>query len=176
MKRIVIVNGLIAGAIVSAMLLISMPLHKSGVLNFDNGLLTGYASMVIALSMIFFGIRSYRDRHKNGTITFTQCLKVGLLIALIAAILYAITWEFYFAYDGGSFMASYSEYYLSKLSADGASEAEIAKARADMDELNLMYKNPAVRFAMTLAEILPVGILITLFSSLVLRRRQPVAG
>jgi len=176
MKRIIIVNGLIAGAIVSAMLLISMPLHKSGILNFDSGMLTGYASMVIALSMIFFGIKSYRDAHQGGVITFLQGLKIGLLITLIAAILYAITWEFYFAMDGGSFMASYSEYYLNKMAAEGASETKIIEAKKEMDDFNQMYKNPAIRFAMTLAEILPVGILITLFASLVLRKKQPVVA
>ena len=124
--------------------------------------------------MIFFGIKSYRDVQRNGVITFTEGLKVGLLIALIAAVCYAITWEFYFAYDGGAFMASYSEYYQNKLVTEGASEADIAKARTEMEKWSEMYKNPAVRFTMTLAEILPVGILISLFSSIVLRRKQPV--
>jgi hypothetical protein len=36
-----------------------------------------------------------------------------------------------------------------------------------------MYKNPLIRFASSLMEAFPVGLLITLISALVLRRKAP---
>ena len=51
--------------------------------------------MVIALSMIFFGIKSYRDNYQNGAIGFWKGFQVGLLITLIASLMYALTWETY---------------------------------------------------------------------------------
>src|SRR4051812_21595851 len=93
MKKIVIIYGLIAGAIVGTMLIITMPLYESGTLNFDNGELLGYTTMVVALSMVFFGVKSYRDNYSGGTITFGQGAKVGLLITLIASLIYAMSWE-----------------------------------------------------------------------------------
>ena len=80
MKKIVLIYGLIAGVIVGAMMMITMPLYESGTLKFDNGEWLGYTTMVIALSMVFFGVKSYRDNHLGGSITFGNALKVGLLI------------------------------------------------------------------------------------------------
>jgi hypothetical protein len=77
MKKIILVNGLIAGVIVSAMILISLPLQQQGIIDTRNGMLVGYTSMVIALSTIFFGIKTYRDQHLGGSISFWQAAKIG---------------------------------------------------------------------------------------------------
>lgn len=94
MKKIVLVYGLIAGAIVAAMMLITMPLYEKGSLDISNGQLLGYSTMVVALSLVFFGTKSYRDNHQNGQITFWKALQVGLLISLLASAIYALTWEY----------------------------------------------------------------------------------
>ena len=72
MKKIVLTFGLISGAIISAMFMITMPLYKSGALSMDNGEIIGYSTMVISLSLIFFGVKSYRDQHLHGVITLRQ--------------------------------------------------------------------------------------------------------
>ena len=67
MRKVTLIFGLLAGAIVSIFLVIGIALwEKSGVV-VDNALV-GYATMVIALSMVFFGIKP-----------------VGILITLISA-------------------------------------------------------------------------------------------
>ena len=172
MKKIIITNGLIAGTIVSGMLLISQPLMRDGTLNIDNGMIVGYTTMVIALSMVFFGIKTYRDQYQNGIITFGQAFKIGILIAVIAALVYAVVWEIYFNTVATDFVEFYATCHIDKLQKDGASAAEITKAREDMAEFAELYKNPIIRFAMTLAEILPVGIIITLISAAVLRKKE----
>jgi hypothetical protein len=172
MKKIVFTNGIIAGVIVSLMLAISHPLIENGTLNYDNGMIIGYASMVIALSVIFFAIKSYRDQHRGGSITFGQGFKLGILIALIAAVIYALFWEVYYNTVAPDYLDNYTTHYLNKLKQDGANESEVAAARAQMESFNELYKNPLVRFAYTLLEILPVGIVITLVSAAILRKRQ----
>jgi hypothetical protein len=145
---------------------------ERGIVNFDNGMFIGYTSMVIALSMVFFGIKNYRDQHLNGTITFVQGLKIGLLISVIASLLYATTWEIYYNTAGSDFMEKYTQHYLEGLQEDGATEAEVSAARQRMADTAEMYKNPIIRFGITLMEILPVGVLITLISAALLRKRQ----
>jgi hypothetical protein len=172
MRRIILINGLIAGVIVSAMLLISHPLLEKGVLNFDNGMLVGYASMVIALSMIFFGIKSYRDQYQHGSITFGQGFRVGILIALIASVVYMVTWEVYYNVTDGRFNKQYTEYYIDKMKSEGATQEEISKAQEEMDAWSQMYDNMFIRLAMTLMEIFPVGLIITLIAAAVLRKKQ----
>lgn len=173
MKRIVIIYGLIAGTIVAAMILLSIPLWNNGTLNFDNGEITGYSTMVIALSLIFFGIKSYRDKHGNGTITFGKGVKIGLLISLIAAAMYSLAWEFSFTQMSGDFMVQMTEHYTKELKESGATEAEIQESLKSMTMMQEYYRNPIIRFFITaVVEILPVGIVITLISAALLRRKE----
>lgn len=172
MKKIIITYGVIAGAIVSVIMLGSVPLYEKGIVNFDNGMVIGYTSMVVALSMVFFGIKTYRDQYLSGSITFLQGLKIGLLITIIASLMYAITWDIYYNTLGSGFTEKYTEHYIQRLQEDGATAAEIQAAEKEMTEFNEMYENFFIRFGVTLLEILPVGVLITLISAGLLRKRQ----
>src|SRR5437899_634142 len=114
MKKIILVYGLIAGAIVGAMLLVSMPLYESGTLHFENGQWLGYATMVIALSLVFFGIKSFRDNHAGGSITFWNGLKIGLMITLIASLMYALCWEITYNTMKGDLLKQMNEQAIEK--------------------------------------------------------------
>jgi hypothetical protein len=171
MKKIVLVFGLISGAIAGLLMWLLMTFVSKGAVNFDNGMLVGYATMIIALSLVFFGIKSYRDNN-GGRVTFLKGLQIGILISLISAVCYAATWEIYYPSIGDEFMQKYSTYYLDKMKADGAPEAEIEKARVDSEEFMQMYKNFFVRFAFSLMEILPVGVIVTFISAALLRKRD----
>ena len=176
MKKIVLTFGLIAGAVFVVTMFGAYPLWKNGTITFENGMWVGYTSMVIALSMVFFGVKSYRDNHLNGTITFGNALKVGLLISLVASLGYAISWEFYFNLIAPDFMDEYAAFYVNKAKASGASEVEVQKIVAQMDEGKQMYKNPFLRFVITMAEISPVGIVISLVSAALLRKKDFLAA
>ncbi len=172
MKKIVLIYGLIAGVIVGAMLMITMPLYESGILKLENGEWLGYTTMVIALSMVFFGVKSYRDNQMNGSITFGNALIVGLLITLVASLIYAVSWEVTRLNMKGDFITLYGEKQIEKMKVGGATEAELMEAKKKMDDFATMYKNPLIRFGITLMEIAPVGILISLLSAALLRKRQ----
>lgn len=172
MKRIVLIYGLIAGTIVGAMLLITMPMYKAGTLNLDSGELLGYTTMTIALSLIFFGVKNYRDKYLGGEISFIKAVQVGLLIMLVAGAVYALCWEVSYRNIGGDFMATMADHYVDKMKAEGATEKELAEARADWDSFNELYENPIIRFGITVMEITPIGVLLTLLSATLLRRKD----
>lgn len=172
MKRTILTYGLIAGAIIGGMLLITMPLYNSGTLNFDNGELLGYSTMTIAFALIFFGIKSYRDKEQGGQITFGKAVKVGLLITLVACVVYALCWEIAYSQYGEQFTQEMVNHTMEKMKADGASEAELASKRTEWENFSEMYKNPVVRFSITLLEPSPVAILLTLISAALLRRKD----
>jgi hypothetical protein len=145
---------------------------NAGAIDFDKGAFWGYATMIIALSMVFFGVKSYRDNN-GGKITFFKGLKVGIMISLIAAVCYAVSWEIYCRTVGADeFLQKYTVYYLDKMKADGAADAEIEKARVEGEQFMEMYKNVFVRFGFSLIEIMPVGIIVTLVSAALLRKRE----
>lgn len=168
MKKTILVFGLISGAITSALMLITMPMYANGTLNMDNGQLLGFGGMVIALSLIFFGIKSYRDSHAKGVISFWQGVQIGLAISLISAILYALTWEVCYTTIAPDFNQKMMAHYFEKQKAAGATEVELQKIQAMSEN----YKKPFYRFMVSMSEIFPVGLMITLISAGLLRRKE----
>ncbi|WP_080055352.1 DUF4199 domain-containing protein [Spirosoma aerolatum] len=171
MKKIVLTYGLIAGTLVGSMFMLTYPLWRNGTITFDNSMWLGYATMVIALSLIFFGIKSYRDNYLGGVILFGTAFKVGILIALIASLLYCIAWEICYNTIFTDFMEVAAQYKQTDLKNNGASEQDIARIMADFQRMAESYKNPLIRFGMTFLEIFPVGLLITLLSASLLKRK-----
>jgi hypothetical protein len=55
-------------------------------------MLIGYASMLIAFSLVFVGIRNYRDKFNEGVISFGKAFKIGIMIVLIASTMYVVAW------------------------------------------------------------------------------------
>ena len=171
MRKIILTHGLIAGVIVSLMILGSIPLWNSGILNFENSEIVGYTTIVIALSMVFFGIKSCRDYHFGGSISFWQGVKIGLIITVIGSVMYVLAWEI-----SQSLMPDFTErmwqHFADDAKKDAQDEAELKAAVEQIETWKELYKNPLLRFGMTLMEIFPVGILITLVSAAILRKKQ----
>jgi len=172
MKKIILVYGSIAGVIVGAMFFITAPLYDNGTINFDNGMWVGYTSMVIALSLILFGVKSYRDNFSAGIITFGTGFKIGILITVVASLIYALSWEISYRTVSKGFTQKMKEYYVQNLKQEITNEAELKAEIAKQDELWEMYKNPFIRFGMTLMEIFPVGLIISLISAGLLRKKE----
>jgi hypothetical protein len=172
MKKVILTYGLISGVIVAAMMWLTQPLLRDGSIHLENGMLIGYTTMVIALSLVFFGIKSYRDQALRGAISFGQAFKVGILIALIGSLMYAISWEFYYNIIAPDFMEWYTQCQIDKMVKDGESEAEISKAKEEFQKFGELYKNFFIRFGMTMLEILPVGLIVTLISAGLLRKKE----
>lgn len=161
-----LVYGSIAGAIIIAastiIFAVAQGLHTTSPL-------LGYLVMLVALSMIFVGVKRYRDVERGGVIKFGPALAMGLGIAAVAAIIYVIAWEITFATMGGDFIAAYSEVMAREMQAAGSSQAEIQAKVAEMQAFGESYANPLVRIPMTFIEIAPVGTVVALVSALILR-------
>jgi hypothetical protein len=172
MKKIIITYGVISGLITGGLMLVTMPLFVSGAVSIDHGLWIGYTGMVIALSLVFFGIKSFRDNYAGGHITFGRGFLIGLGITLIASVFYVIAWEITFARSGEWFMQQWSDGELNKVKANGATESQIQEAKQKWEEFSQLYQNPLIRFGMTMMEIFPVGIVISLLSATLLRKKE----
>lgn len=174
MRKIVLTFGLICGAMLSAMMLLTVPFMDQ--LGYDKGAIIGYTSMVIAFLMVYFGVRSYRDNVLGGTIGFGRAFATGLLITLVASLCYVATWEYVYFNITPDFMDKYSAYAVEQARQSGATDAAIAAKAKEMAEFKEMYKNPLIVAAFTLLEPLPVGLLFTLVSAVTLgplaRRRR----
>ncbi|MEO7991443.1 MAG: DUF4199 domain-containing protein [Chryseolinea sp.] len=172
MKKIVFTFGSIAGAIVGGLMFATFPLGQNGTISFENSMLVGYTTMIIALSMIFFAIKSYRDNQLNGTISFGKALVVGLWITLVAAIIYALTWEVMYNTIASDFAEKMITHSVEKMKEAGATVEEVMTKKKKMEADFEWYKNPILRFGMTIMEIAPVGVLISLICAALLRKKE----
>ena len=172
MKRIVLTFGLISGAILAAMMLVTAAFMDR--IGFDKGAVIGYTTMVLAFLMTFFGIKSYRDNVAGGTISFLRALGVGLMITVVATLCYVATWEVVYYKITPDFGDKYAAYAVDQARKSGASQAEVDAKAKEMAAFKESYKNPLVNASYTFLEPLPVGLLLSLISAAVLRRKTAV--
>jgi hypothetical protein len=170
MSRIILIFGIAAGLIVAApmCLMVANSEHGSAAQSY----FAGYLVMVLALSLIFFGVKRLRDRELGGVIRFVPALLAGLGISAVAGVIYVIGWEITLVVTDFAFIDSYSTAAVEAARAKGASAADIAAIAAQMDEFRRQYANPFFRLPMTFIEIFPVGILISLISAALLRNSR----
>lgn len=171
MKKTIFICGLIAGLISTSLFIGLMILGKAGDADFKNGMLYGYTLMILAFSLIFVGTKITRDKYNGGEISFGKAFRVGLYITLIASTVYVIVWLIDYHFFIPDFAEKYGAHILEKLKASGAGQAEIAKQSAEMTRFSEMYKNPLFNALITYSEILPVGLIVSLISALILKRK-----
>jgi hypothetical protein len=168
MKKTVLTYGLISGAIAAVLMLAHVPFMDS--LEYSTSLIVGYTGIVLSALLIFFGVRSYRENVGNGKISFGRGFAVGILIALISAACYVAAWEVvYFSSPG---IADHVfDKQVEELKATGAPQEKIDETAREAESFKKLYANPFVNVAFTFIEPFPVGLLMTLISAVILRRK-----
>lgn len=169
MRKTILKYGLMAGGVLVLTMFATVPFLDRIV---EIGAVVGYTSMVLAFLLVYFGVRSYRDTVAGGVIGFGRAFRVGLGIAGIACCCYVASWQVIYHTIVPDFAETYATQVMEKSRASGATEAELAKQRADMDEFITMYRKPLVNIAFTFLEPLPVAFLMTLIAAALLRRRE----
>jgi hypothetical protein len=179
MKKNSIIYGSISGVLISTFMAISMAVMSCGSGDMDGGMgsmIMGFSAMIVAFSFVFVGIKNYRDKQNGGVITFGKGLLLGFMISLIASTLYVITWAVEFHFFMPDFMDKYSAMQVKQLHEGGVSGAALEEGLLKIESEAYNYKNNIFFFAMyTYMEILPVGIIISLVSALILRRKAAVS-
>ena len=172
MKKNVLVFGLISGLVVSTIMAISMiTMYKSKIADHGAGsMIIGYLSMLVAFSLIYVAVKNQRDKQNGGVISFGKAFKMGLLIALIGSTMYVIMWAIVYNFYMPDFMERYCAQVIENERAT-STPAEIQKLTEQMNTQKEMYKNPLFFVLFTYIEILPVGLLVSLITALILKRK-----
>lgn len=95
MQQIGIKYGVICGLVYIILGLISLLLGTTTQSSPFIGILIGLAIVVGTFFVIFYGIKDFRDNVNNGALSIGEGVKLGALIALIAALLTVLFNQFY---------------------------------------------------------------------------------
>lgn len=169
---IILGYGAVAGVIVGAPMLWGMLTADGTSPMGDSGALIGYASMLVALTAVFLGIKHFRDDVRGGVVKFMPALGVGLGISAVASLGWVIAWELSLAITKFDFVNVYYGEMIEKAQADGASAERIAQLRKEGADFDAMYANPLIRMAITFVEMFPIGVVISLISAALLRNSR----
>jgi len=168
MQKTVLTFGLISGLIISVLMGGSLALASR--IGSGHSMAIGYTIMVASFLLIYFGIRSYRDNNLAGKISFGRAFACGILISLITTVCYVAMWEILYFNFMPHFMDSYFAAQIHEVQSTQV---------AAIQHSQQLYQNPFVNAAYTFLEPLPVGLIITLISSVMLRRKtsaEPAAA
>jgi len=171
MQTIVVKFGLIAGLILAAMVFTVGAIVGDST-DFDKGETLGYIFRAAAFSTIFFGIRELRDKISSGTISFNKAFRTGIIITVIGSACYVIAWLIFLNFIDNTFIERYSVYFMEKVKASGRTPAEIELEIKSFNENMNSYKNPLVMAMFTFLEVFPIGLMISILCSALMKRKQ----
>ena len=165
MKKITLIFGSVIGLVLTANSIIHMNMMYSNP-NYKGNDAIGYATMVIVFSVIYFGVRNYRNKHLNGKIGFSKAFKTGALICFIASAYYVVFGLLYYYLFVPDFMDVYADFII-RNSAPGEIEAKTAQ----MESFKEMSKNPLFLVLFSYFEVLPIGMIVALISAFMAKKK-----
>lgn len=124
-------------------------------LDYSTNEILGYVSIFLSLSFIFFGIKHYRDRVNDGTISLGKAIAIGVLISMLVGFGVAIADFIYTKYIDPSFFSNYEQ---------------LLKDQGKEDEIIKMTSTTAALFMLVLVTV--IGFIISLISGLILQRKK----
>ncbi len=163
-------NILIYGLIIGITLCINMITHVNmmyGDTNYKGNDVVGYTTMVVLFSLIYFGVRNYRNKNLDGFISYGKAFKIGALIALVGSILYVVVSMFYYYLFVPDFIDVYTSYIL-----ESTAQADLQAKTEEMANFKEMSKNPLFVILITYFEVLPIGLVVALTSALILKKKK----
>lgn len=169
MKKTILRYG-IYGAI-TIMVLFMVSLYAGEGLDYTAQEIIGYASMLISLSFVFFGIKHFRDQINDGVVTLGKAIVIGLAISLITAIAFGVLDFIYVKYLNPGFMEEYYANNLAQLQ-ESLPAAEFETKKAELESQKELFMNPVMSFVLMSMTVLVIGFVVSLISGLILQRKS----
>lgn len=130
----------------------------------------GYISIVLALLFVYFGMRHYRNVVNNGALSFNEGLKIGLLITLFPAFLFGLYSALHVTYIDPGFADRYFQQYIDQVQ-HSLPPDKAAREIEEMKKYKSLYNNGGFQFGIMFLTVLVIGVVITVISTLILRRK-----
>lgn len=169
MQTTIFKYGIYAAITISVLFVLGWFLGKQLELGYSGQEVIGYATMLISLSFVFFGIKHFRDKENNGQVSFGKALLIGVLISLFAAIAFGIVDIVYLKLNP-NFTTEYYDYHVAELKTS-LSGVELDEALTKMEEQRELFSSATFSFILMSMTVLIIGFIISLLSALILQRK-----
>lgn len=134
-----------------------------GQLDYRTSEILGWVAIILGLSMVFFGIRYYRDKQADGMITLGRSMQVGLLISLFPSMVFFLVTLIVMAFYGDEF-AEYAIKHYQKTAPDRVDEIR------EQYESGI-FSNPFISSLVMFFTVYLTGVVFSLISGLILKRK-----
>jgi len=165
MNRIIFIFGLVVGALltINSMIMINKMYSDP---DFKGNDVLGYTILVAIFSLIYVGVKKYRNVQLEGKISFLKAFKSGAWICFIASTVYVVVGLLYYYLFIPDFVDVFSEIVIRN-----SAPEEVEAATAQMANFKEMYKNPLFAIFISYVEVLPLGMIIALMSALLVKKK-----
>ncbi len=133
-----------------------------------SSMVVGFLMMFLAFSILFLGIRRFKNQNLGGFIKFSKALSLGLAMVVFSGIAYVIIWEIYTAMTDNAFIGQYTDNLIELEKAKDLAPEALADFIAKAEAREIKYANPFYRMPVTFSEIASMGLIVSLLSALVL--------
>lgn len=135
--------------------------------------IAGYLTILLSMIFVFLGIRYYRDRENGGSLSFGEGIKIGLLIVLIPAVFFGLFDLLYTKVINPGWMQEYYAQYVEKIKASTPPD-KLDTVLKKMEKEKELFASPVMEFLLMTATVFIIGFMVTIISTLTLKRkRQP---
>lgn len=175
MKKAIFRFGAYASGFILLFFITNWTLFGTPEKNFSAQEIAGYAAILLSLSFVYFGIRYYRDHENNGQLTFIQGLKIGLLITVFPSLLFGIFDDIYILFLNPDFYEDYAKYEIAQVGKNLSPEQAAIQLKEMKKQMDL-YANPVVNFLLMFFTVFIIGLIISIISAFVLKRKTSNAS
>ena len=160
MKRFIIKYGIIGGLISSILGTLNWLLVARSI-GVQGSQTIGYISITLSLLCIPFGVRFFRDKLNNETVSFGQAFKIGLGITVVAAIVMAIHSILFFALQKDAFL---------EWQRSGMTEVELLAFNEQLAQMPDFVYTPWFQGIVMFIMVFLIGAVVNLISALLLKK------
>lgn len=157
--------------LLSAVVLFLLILVLFDDLSYSSQEILGYATMLAALSFIFFGIKHFKDKENNGFVSFGKALLIGMSISVFVGLGIAIADYIYTTAINPDFAQDFLEKSVTTMEAT-YSGAELETKKAELTQQMKDYGGSGFMAFMMFATVIIMGFIISLISALILQRKK----
>lgn len=168
MKNAVVRFGVYSGLLATILFLGPLVVSPDSFLkpeNMASGEVIGYSSMLLAMSLVFFGVRAHR-KESEGAYSFGDGFKAGLLITVVSTVVFYLGNVLVYEVIKPGFLEEFFVFYRDYMIEQGMSDAQLAEMDASYETMSNGWVYAVVMASTTFL----MGLVIALISGLTLKR------